>query len=467
MLTKLKQVLVSATFWSVITISFFSFLARGLGFVRQSLTYIKLESFQSDLLVSGNKVPDFLAMFLIMGTIFSSVLPVASRQKNDKDISQYLNLVIFATSLIIGFLSLLIVIFTRPILEIFTSSSLWEEAIKQDYLEEYILATRIMCLIPIVSALQSILGVFLNLKKKFLVYSLAGVIANLGSILGLYLSDNIFLNKLLGNENNTQSIVIVSISMVCGWMISNLVFLIQALISGFSFPDFKYIFNNWELFKTDLIQTWSLFLPRIFLIDGYYGASLMMNPIAANTGQITAFDIGNSISAAFYILIIALTTVTFPDLSKTLNNVENSQDFWPKFRKYVFITFVLSLFVTFLALILSPLIMYLFRLIGKGQGNEDYVSYIAQISAFSLIFRSIRDIFSQYFFVLERKWQPVILSTIGLVVEFLIINILYRLNFDTGYGASIALIFYNLVWVIVAFWMIKQDRNKINKRLDK
>jgi peptidoglycan biosynthesis protein MviN/MurJ (putative lipid II flippase) len=459
---KLIQLFLHPSSQSVLILTFFTGFSRLLGFVRQFFIYTRLEPIESDLLLSGNKVPDFLATFLLMGTVYSSILPIASKlesKETQENSSQYLNLMMLFLVSVIGFLALIIVIFTRFILERFTSPEIWTQVIQGGYLEEYILATRIMCLIPIFSAIQSIFGVFLNLKKRFLIFSLAGVVANLGTILGLILSNG--------------SIVVVASFMVIGWVVADSMFLIQALKLGYKLPSFSFKkkIEYFKLHKKEIFKTWQLFLPRIFLIDGFYGAALMLNFIFS-TGQNTAFDIGTSISGSFFILVTSLTTVAFPDLSLTLNSSAKTSHFWQKLKKYVLITITMGFGVTIIAFLFSPLIMWLFELLGKGQGNGDYIVLIAQISALSLVFRSGKEILSRYIFAKERVWQPVILSTVGVFFQAIFIFGLYNLNrlnlwdvesdilTDTGLIVTLSLVIYYLVWVLGASKIVWSDYKK-------
>lgn len=449
---------------SVFILTFFTFFSRFLGFVRIFFMRNRLELIESDLLISGNKVPDFLATFLLMGTVYSSILPIASKlesRENSENSSQYLNLMMFFLVSVVGSLAIILMIFTEPILEIITSNRVWNQLVQQGYLEDYILATRIMCLIPILSAIQSIFGVFLNLKKKFFIFSIAGVVANLGTILGLILSNG--------------SIVTVAIFMVLGWVMADLMFLVNALQLGYKMPSFdiKQKIAYFKLHKKDIIKTWKLFLPRIFLIDAFYGGSLMINFIFAE-GQNTEFEIGTSISGAFFILVTSLTTVAFPDIALTLNSPTKNSNFWQKFKKYLFLTILIGAGATIASLVFSPIIMWLFDFLEEifnlnRSENGPYIILIAQISGLSLIFRAGKEILSRYIFARERVWQPVILSTVALTFQAVFVFGFYFLNrfrvldlhteilTDSGFLVAFSLIVYNLVWVFLAGGLVWKD----------
>jgi peptidoglycan biosynthesis protein MviN/MurJ (putative lipid II flippase) len=482
LLQKFKELIASPSFLSIAVITFFSLFTRILGFIRQFLIYSKLEPIQSDLLLSANKVPDFLATFLVMGTVYSSVFPLASKilfdnnksNKNpkisDKLTSQYLNLVILCLVGLMLFFVILIIIWTEPILRIFTSKDIWEQVMNGGYLDKYILTTRIMCLIPILSAIQAVLGIFITLKKRFLVYSLAGVISNFGCMAGILLSKGDF--------------VIVSIGMVLGWAFANLIFLWESERFGYKFPGqsvhliknfehfksknlFQNLKSQFTFFKTDLKTTLVTFVPRIFVIDGFYSAIFLINPLAQNSGQITAFDIGVSVAGSFYVLVSSMTTVALPDLANILHDSSLKREyFWSEFIKYLKLSFFLGLFVTITTLVGSPIVMWLYEFLGKGQGTEKYIVQIAQVSSFSLTFRSIREIMSQYFYLKEKVWEPVALSFVAVIVQvFCVLFLLKILNFDAGIAVSWGLTAYNLIWFVFATGFLYFDYQKYSHKV--
>jgi peptidoglycan biosynthesis protein MviN/MurJ (putative lipid II flippase) len=279
------------------------------------LIYTRLSKLESDLLLSANKIPEQISVILLMGTVYSSVLPIASQIQNDTvdkskvdtQVSGYLQIINLSLLAVLLFLCLLLGVFMRPILQVF-SETLWQEAIVDNRLAEYILAGRILLLLPIIFSIQAILGVFLTIKKRFLVYSLAGIFSNLGSITALAFSEGDFIQ--------------VAIGMVIGGLAANIVYLIDCLGRGLIIPKFD-LTTIKQLsmdFKSKITKTWSLFLPRILVIDGFYTANLVINPINQYKGQVTAFDLGTSIQGAFFIIITALGTVFFPNLSELFYN---------------------------------------------------------------------------------------------------------------------------------------------------
>jgi peptidoglycan biosynthesis protein MviN/MurJ (putative lipid II flippase) len=208
-------------------------------------------------------------------------------------------------------------------------------------------------------------------------------------------------------------------------------------------------------------------LPRILIIDGFYFSSFLINPLATDKGQITAYDIGISIQSSFFILVTALGTIFFPDLAKIFFNPKVSKtDFWHKLFKYLKISVGLGVAITLFTLIISPLVMYIYTLVGKGQGNTGLIVMIAQISSFSLIFRSAKEILSKYFYVQQSVWIPVILSTLAILVQTLFTLVFY---FSFGKNASLAttlgFIANEFTWLLLAIFYVRKDYRHFQKHL--
>lgn len=450
----LNNILKNPLTWPVLIVTFFTFFSRFLGFVRQYLVIRNLNELQSDLLINANKIPEIISVVLLMGTIYSSVLPVAARieskDRDEKNISAYLNLITIGLVGLITVFIILGIIFTPFLLQYF-SPGLWEKATNANLISDYILASRILFLFPLAFAMQAIWGVFLTLKKRFLVYSLAGVITNLGTVAALLITQGDFVK--------------VAFGIVWGGFLASILFLYYSLLDGFKLPklSFSWYTKQFNFFKKEFWQTWKLFLPRILVIDGFYAASILISVVISadqsTNGGITAFDIGTSIQGAFFIIVTSLGTVLFPDLSKTFHDKNiNRVDFWKKTSNYIKISAVLGLAVTVITMIGSPLIVLLFKFLGQQQNNGNQIILIAQVTSISLVFRAVREVLVRYIYIRERVWQPLILSTAsGIVLIITTLILINQFNFEAVLAVSVGFISYNFFWVLLAWIIYKRD----------
>jgi putative peptidoglycan lipid II flippase len=460
MIKKILQLWAKPNIRNIFTITGLLFLSRGLGFFRNILLYSKMDRVHADLLLASTKIPETIASLLIMGTIISSMLPIATRLENEKDgdekVSQYINLMTLIIIFVLLIITILCFIFTPFLLKISTNSKLLDTFVDQGLLEGYILTTRILLLGPFFFSLQAILGVFLNIKRRFGVYSWAGSVYNLGTILGI----------LIGVKNGY---VQTSVGMVLGAFLTVVIFWNEARLYGYNTYLQKLLVSKTNLittlssnlreFKDDLKNTAKVFLPRIFLINGAILANLLINRVSENPGQITAFDIGLSIQGLFLSVVTSAGTVFFPDLAKAFNT-EVKEVFWKKlglYGKYIFLTSIVGALLT---IVFSPAVMWIFELFGKGQDNAEYIILIARVCTISLVFQSLNEILSKYFYVLERVWQPVIISTLGLAGQLIAVYILIYLRFDAAVAVSFGLGIANFIVCLVSLWLIYMDKRK-------
>ncbi|MEM1312410.1 MAG: lipid II flippase MurJ [Patescibacteria group bacterium] len=451
---KIAQLFNRPNLRAVFIITFFAFVSRALGMLRQILVYNRMDKVSSDLLIAADKIPANIAQLLITGAIISSVLPVASRLEtvtsDNKEVSKYLNLMLLGLLAVIFVINLNVLIFTPQILSLpfVTSKPVLDSFKNAGVLNDYFAVTRILLIGPLLFAMQAILNVYLFLKKKFFVFAGAGVIYNIGYIGGILLtSRNGYFTTAWGA--------------VVGILLTTSIYFIEARSCGFMSPRVlitgglnwvKSLKQSFNKYRKDIIQTWKVFLPRIFILDSVISANLLITPIAQNSGQITAVDIALSIQGAFYIIISSLSTVIFPDLAKLLN--EQHDKFWSALAQYTKKAVMVSLVVTLLTIIGAPLIMYIFGLFGKGQDNESYIIMVAQTASVGIVFRAFREIVSKYFYVKEHLWQPALLSMGGILGQVISTYVLFRLGVDSGINVAVTLIINNITWSCIACYLV-------------
>ncbi len=454
LISKIKDMWSKPALRSVAIITFFLLFSKVLGLLRQIIIYQKMDRISSDLLLTASSLSDDITSLLVMATIFNAVLPIASRLENEakQKMDKYLYLMLISISGLIAAICLLVIIFTKPILEFTISSEIFNNFVNQGLLDDFVNITRILAVTPLLLSLQSIFGVFLNLKRRFLVFSLAGVVTNLGMILGL----------LLGGKNDYYS---AAIGMTLGSLLTVLIYIIEC--RRFGLANFgKFVPNTKNIFlelKTFWIQTWVLFLPRIFLISGAVAANRIIKLVATENGQITAFDISLSVQAAFFTIISSISTVFYPDLAKVFNDkLINPNIFWNKLQKYTENTAIIALVGGVATFILAPIFVLIFSLFGKGQDNGNYIAYLAQICTLGFVFQAVSEILGKYFYVKERAWQPVLFAVSALLIQIIVTYGLIFNKIDSGVAVSLGLVINFIVLTAVQLWFIRKDYKEVS-----
>jgi peptidoglycan biosynthesis protein MviN/MurJ (putative lipid II flippase) len=480
--SKILKIKDNPTLLSVILISSLVLGSKILGFARNILL-TKYDPIYADIFANGDKISGTIITIFLTGALASSVLPVASKvlQKGDEDLQKYFSLIL---ALLIGFLFTicgLTFIFTPALLQSINIDT-WNKIKEAKALDQYIWVSRLSILTCFNFGLQGLFGVILNLKKRFFIFSLTGILTNLGCIGG-----GIF--GLIFFPNNVLPLVV---GLILGGTISTILYIIEVNKSGFKLnstrqggwgvkstvsqnleenaPPVKGVGglilelkSNYQTYRPELTSTLKTLLPRFFIIDGMLVASIAIFNIQNTEGQAIAFELATSIQAVFFIFVSALGTIFFPNLSETLQNKKlNKNVFWDQLTKYLKNAIILGFAISIASIFLSPLVIIIFEILGKKQTYYSDVIYLVQIGAFALFFQSIREILSKYMFTKEKIFMPVILSVCSMIVQLIYIYSLSTISvLDKNVIVITSLMINYMTWSILAIFVVQIDYRNI------
>jgi peptidoglycan biosynthesis protein MviN/MurJ (putative lipid II flippase) len=488
MLTALKSKILTLkdnpTILSVMLISSLVLGSKVLGFAR-NIILTKYDPIYADIFANGDKISSTIITIFLTGALASSVLPVASKvltNKGDQELQKYFSIIL---TLLIGFLFIICgftFVFTPALLQSINIDT-WNKINEVKALDQYVWVSRLSILTCFNFGLQGLFGVILNLKKRFFIFSLTGIVTNLGCIAG----------GLVGLRFLPNNVLPLVIGLIIGSTISTLLYIWEVNRSGFKFNspyqgggsetdggntasekaptwitnldnsiyDLK---SSYQIYRPELISTLKTMLPRFFIIDGLLIASIAIFNIQNITGQATAFELATSIQAVFFVFVSALGTIFFPNLSETLQNKAlNKNVFWDQLTKYLKNAIGLGFVLSIATIFLSPLVIMIFEVLGKRQAYYSDVIYLVQIGAFVLFFQSIREILSKYMFTKEKVFMPVILSLSAMAAQVVYI---YGLNSFTQLDKNVivitSLMINYMVWSILGMVVVRADyRNNL------
>lgn len=297
---------------AALIISIASFLSFALGLVRDRLLSGAFETSALDAYYAAFRIPDFVALVLMMGAISVAIIPIftenllADKQKAFSYISNFLTI---ATALLIVVCGVLF--FFAP-----NVVALIAPGFSPEKKEATVMLTRIMFLSPILLGVSNIISAVLMVFKRFLATSLAPIFYNIGSIVGI-----VFFVPLWGISGLAWGIVLGAFM--------HLIVQIPSL-GGVGFI-FKPSFNVRE---KNFIQTIKLTIPRAigltaaqvnFIIITAVGSTLLV-------GSVTIFNRANDLAAPIVGLIaIPFATAVFPALSSAFSRGDHA-DFLQKFH---------------------------------------------------------------------------------------------------------------------------------------
>jgi peptidoglycan biosynthesis protein MviN/MurJ (putative lipid II flippase) len=451
---------------SILLLVFWAFASRGLGLVRDSLMG-RLSPIEGEMFNAASILNENIVTFFILGSVGVALLPQiikleSLKNKIDQQIDQasekykilwtkmlngYISWCLLIFSLFITVLCFTGIIFSDYFLHLI-NADLYDRIKQTGQLSNYIVLNQIFLLAPILFALKTILGVFLNAKKSFKVFALDGVLSNLYAYFG---------------------IVGTAWGLVIGFSIALICFAWDAFRIGLRFDLFVFP----EL-KGYLWQSFLLFLPRILIFPAARTAETLITVLTKDTGEITSIRMAINIQGVFYGLMVAVGTVFLPDLATILVEQGKSKEFWKHLSKYLRITSIVSLVATVVTVIGSPLILFLIKSLAMVKtdsflNQENLVNLILSLVAIgsvSIFLQSLNEILNRYYIALEENWFPIISSLIANGVGILTCVIFYK-QINTAQLVMIGFVLNNLVLTLLlggkCWWVYSRTRLLIRK----
>ena len=375
-----------------------------------------------DIYYAAFRLPDLVFSILILGAISSAFIPIFAQyfHKDKKEAWQLVSGV-----LNLAFLSLIVV---AGILAIFAPQiiSLIAPGFSGAKQEMTILLTRIMFLSPIILGISSIFSGVLQYFQRFLVYSLAPIMYNVGIILGIL----IFVPAL--------GLVGLAWGVVLGVFLHMLVQLPSVIYSGFSWRPILDIYNK------GVRKIIKLMIPRTIGLAGFQINFLVITAIASTlaSGSIAIFNLSNNLQyVPIGIFGIAFATAVFPNLAKAFAQKRKktfSKDFSLIFSQILFLIIPLgALFFILRAQIVRVIL-------GTGEfGWIDTRLTAAALGIFSLsIFaQGLIPLIGRAFYAFQNTRTPVLISLVSVILNicfsFLFIWILGGSNIFSSLLSSI------------------------------
>lgn len=375
-----------------------AFISRILGLVRDRLLASTFGAGEElDVYFAAFRIPDFIYGILIMAGLSAVFLPVMAEyfRKSTKEGWQLVNVVLNSFLVLLIVFCAILAILTPWLLE-FVAPGFTEEQ-----RELAVPLTRLMFLSPILFGLSSIFSSVLHYFNRFLAYSLAPVLYNLGIIAGI-----IFFVPVFGVMGLGLGVVLGAAS---HWLIQ----IPSAIASGFRYS-FSLNFKYPGLLKIFKFMAW-----RTAGVSAYHINLIVVTAIASTLsfGSITLFNFANNI-AYFAVGIVgaSFATAVFPTLSRAWaegGKEEFLKNFSLTFRQVFLLAVFLSLAIFFLRTQIVQLIL--------GAGLFDFVAVKLTSAALGLfclgIFASaLTPLLLRAFFALQDVKIPTIIGLIYMIL---------------------------------------------------
>ncbi len=375
--------------------SFTSFL---LGLVRDRLLSGAFGVGDSlDVYYTAFRIPDFVALVLMMGAISVAIIPiftqnlVEDKSKAFKYLSNFLNVATILMIVVCGILFIFAPNFIKLIAPGFNPAKK----------ETTVMLTRIMFLSPILLGISNIISAALMVFKRFLITSLAPIVYNIGSIVGI-----IFFVPMWGIAGLAWGIVLGALL--------HLVIQIPSFLSiGFTYqPSFNFL-------EKDFLQTVKLTIPRAIGLTAAQVNFIIITAIGSTllVGSVTMFNWANDLSAPIVGLVaIPFATAVFPALSLAItknNRDEFLQQFYLAFRQILFLIIPASA----LAFVLrAHLVRIVFGTSYVDWTQTRLTAACFGIFMFALFAQGLVYLVSKAFYAMKNTFIPLAVSLVSIVV---------------------------------------------------
>ncbi len=424
-----------------------SFASRFLGLFRDRI--LASEFGAGDILDSyyaAFRIPDLLYNLLILGALSAAFIPVftglISKNKEEEGwelTSGILNINILALMILGVIFSFFAPFFTNLITPGFSGEKS----------ELTVALTRIMFLSPIFLGISAIFGGVLVSFKKFIIYSIAPIMYNLGIIIGA-----LFFVKFMGPVGLAWGVVLGAFMHM----------LIQYPAVKFSGFNFKIVFT--KAFKNENVRkVIRLMIPRTMGI-AVNQINLLVITIFASTlasGSLAIFNFANNIqSFPLGLFGVSFAIAVFPTLSSCAArnmNKEFINNFSKAMRRILFFIIPLSIFILLLRAQLVRVIL------GSGEFNwEDTVLTFETLGflTLSLFAQCLIPLLARSFYAIHNTKTPFYVALASEAINILLV--VFLIDKYQVVGLAIAFSVSSIINMSLLFAILKKKMGDLDEK---
>lgn len=413
-----------------VIIGFFSFVSRILGLYRERLLAGTLSASNlSDAYFSAFRLPDFLFNIFVLGALSSAFIPVfcglrkkdeSENIQNDVDKAEswrVTNSVMNILILVVVGVGALFFLFTGPIVAVISPGYAPD---KQLVIQDF---ARVMMVGVVFFTVSNILAGILNSMRRYLAYSIAPIMYNVGIIIGL-----VWLYPRVGNIGLAWGVVL-------GAFLHLVVQIPDVVRTGY-----RYRFTiHWS---SGVRRIAHMMGPRTFGLAVAQVNLIVITAIASwlNEGDLSVFSYANNLQHfPISVFGISLAVSAFPVFSQAVSEKDHSTFiyyFSKTFRSILFFLIPVSVIVLLLRAQIVRIIL------GTGQFDWTATELTAQvlgIFSISLFAQALTPLLARSFYAHEDTKTPVIISVVTVVI-----NIVLAVFLSKWFGI------YGLAWAFTA-----------------
>jgi putative peptidoglycan lipid II flippase len=370
-----------------------------------------------DIYYASFRIPDFVSMVFIMGSISAAVIPIfgeyltRDRDESWRFLSNLFNLILF----ILVIVCVILIIFTPQLVDLITPG------FSEDKREMVASLTRIMFLSPIILGTSNIISSVLQVFRRFLVTSLAPIMYNLGILLGILF----FVPKM--------GVVGLAWGVALGAFL-HLIIQIPALFSaGFKFKgvlDFSDVGFR-KVVRLTVPRSVGLAASQI----NFFVVTVLASLLSA--GSIAVFSLAESLARPFLILTgVAFSTAAFPQMALSFSG-ENKEKFLNIFSNTFSKIMLLIIPLSVLLFLLRDFVVEILLKVGKFSVTDTKLTAAClAMFAVGLFARALNLFIAKAFYALQETKIPAVISVASMVVNaVLCLLFVWLLSFENWFSS--------------------------------
>jgi putative peptidoglycan lipid II flippase len=420
-------------------------LSRVLGLLRDRILATQFGAGDTlDVYYAAFRVPDLIYNLLILGALSAAFIPVFTgliAKEEEGEAWELVNVFLTTALLLLLVIAAIFALFAPQLMRLVTPG------FAPDKMQSVVTLTRIMFLSPVFLGISGIFGGILNSFKRFLIYSLAPIMYNLGIIFGA-----VFLVGPFGIAGLAWGVVLGA-------------FLHMAV----QYPNVKLVglkyFPHLNFRNNHLQKVLKLMIPRTMGLAVTQINLLIVTIIASTlaTGSLTIFNFANNLqSFPLGIFAIPFALAVFPVLSHHAARSERDafiENFSKTFRQILFFVIPASILI----LVLRAQIVRIVLGAGKFDWEDTILTFQALgIFSVSLFAQSTIPLLARSFYALHNTRVPFLTGIAGEAVNLAAALIL------SGYFGVLGLVWaFSLACIVNMFLLVFILRNKLENLDDK
>lgn len=359
-----------------------------------------------DIYYAAFRLPDILFVILAGFCSVSILIPnIIQRENNKEELKRYFDS-IFTFILIISVLLFVIFWYVAPY---FLEMIIPEIYAKNQY--EILMMTRILLLQPIVLSLSGFFGSFVQVQKKFVLYSISPVLYNIGIIIGVLL-----LYPLYGMKGLILGVVLGAVLHI-GILIP--------FTSNFYFPKISKIYFSdiKKLIGHSIPRTFAMMSNQVLLVCITFFAGILA------TGSIAIFNLAYNLqSVPLSIIGVSYSLAAFPSLTLFFQE-KRYEEFYELLSRAMRHVFFWSLPIVACFIVLRAQIVRV--VLGSGNFNWNETILVAAALALftiSLVAQSASSVLIRAFYSMGKTIFPFVATITSFIVTILIMSLLFIPN---------------------------------------